>query len=118
MLLARAENQRVADLAAYAGATAFARERSVSDMEEAALHVAVLNGETRSDVTVLLVSSPVDADRDAVEVRVAAQADLILAPLVGLGDRLNSVAVAIADLSRGTGLCVAALDPAGPGIVM
>ena len=85
-------------------------------MQEAAFHVAELNGVGREQVTIGLRQSPVDGENQAVAVTVSESRGLILAPIVGLGSRLTSSASAVVELSRGLGLCVAALDQNGLGV--
>lgn len=116
MTLSRIQNQRVADLAAYAGATGWGRTSSDEVMRETALHVAELNGVGREHVTVSLRRSPVNGENQAVAVAIFEDRDLILAPIVGLGERLRSTASAVVELRRSLGLCVAALDENGSGI--
>ncbi|HEY9250890.1 MAG TPA: hypothetical protein VIO38_17235, partial [Rariglobus sp.] len=106
----------IADLAAYAGATAWGRTSSEDVMREAAFHVAELNGVGREQVTIGLRQSPVNGENQAVAVTVSESRDLILAPIVGLGSRLTSSASAVVELRRGLGLCVAALDQNGLGV--
>ncbi len=116
MTLARTQNQRVADLAAYAGATAWGRTSSEDVMRETAFHVAELNGAGREQVTIELRRSPANGENQAVAVTISDSRDLILAPIAGLGKKLISGASAVVELRRSLGVCVAALDQNGPGI--
>ncbi|MBL8582442.1 MAG: hypothetical protein JNL61_09470, partial [Rhizobiaceae bacterium] len=67
-LLKRVENQRAADLASYAGAIAYDKTKSETDMTKAAKNVALLNGIAASDVQVSLVPSPRNVKNKAVSV--------------------------------------------------
>ncbi|MGB3643506.1 MAG: Tad domain-containing protein [Mesorhizobium sp.] len=116
MTLTRTQNQRIADLAAYAGAIAWGRTSSEDVMRETAFHVAELNGATLEQVTVGLRQSPVNSENQAVAVTVSDTQGLILAPIVGLGSSLTSNVSAVVELRRSLGLCVAALDQNGPGV--
>src|ERR1700676_1894585 len=57
-LLTKVEDQRVADLAAYAGATAYNSTASTTTMNSVIGAVAVLNGVPSANVTGSLVASP------------------------------------------------------------
>src|SRR5262249_7747474 len=63
------ENQRVADLAAFAAATAYNPDSSVS-ITTIADNVASLNGVAPSAVTAALVTSPTGSGKQAVQVMV------------------------------------------------
>src|SRR5262245_12130396 len=67
-LLTRAENQRVADAAAYAAAVAYTSTTSTSTMTSVANRVAALNGISSTAVTASLVTSPKTATNQAVKV--------------------------------------------------
>ena len=57
-VLARVENPRIADLASYSGAIAYAATSSQAAMTDAARNMAVLNGIVPGSVSVALIDSP------------------------------------------------------------
>src|SRR5690349_2366904 len=87
-LLARAENQRVADLAAYAGALAYNATSDTAKMTSAVNKVAGLNGIDVADVTTSLVTSPKTATNQAVTVQIRTGNILLLAPILGASSSL------------------------------
>jgi len=54
----KAENQRIADLAAYAGAAAYSSANSSADMNAAVARIAVLNGIASTAASASLINSP------------------------------------------------------------
>ena len=87
-LLTKVENQRVADLAAYAGALAYNTSNSTVDMTTAANNVAALNNIPSSAVTVTLVTSPSGDGQSAVDVQISTQVPLLLSEILGSGPQL------------------------------
>ena len=89
-LLTKSENQRVADLASYAGAVAYSRDESETAMKAAARHVAALNGVAAKDVTIALVVSPRsdESEARAVAVTITTVNPLALARVLGTGPEL------------------------------
>ena len=69
-LLVKTENQRVADLAAYAGALAYNSNGTTTSMTSAANAVASLNGIASANVSASLVNSPTGDGNQAVQVTV------------------------------------------------
>lgn len=117
-LLVQVSNQRVADAAAYAGALAFSASESELDMVAAAQQVADLNGVDASGLSVVLVTSPRDADLQAVRAVVATHNTLLLAPILGVDPDLTISAAAYASISAPTAACIIALDPASSGVTL
>src|SRR6185437_7049338 len=78
-LLVRTENQRVADLAAYAGALAYNSTASTDSMTSAVNQVAALNGVASSAVAATLVSSPSGDGNQAVRVNLSTTLPVYLA---------------------------------------
>lgn len=117
-LLGRAENQRVADIAAYAGALAYLNSKDTSDMTNAANRAAELNGIPSSSVTAGLVPSPRGIG-EAVAVSISTQQQLILATIVGADTSMEVRANAIAEFSGGSNpACLIALDGSLSGITL
>ena len=118
-LLDRAENQRVADLAAFAGALAYHQTGSNAAMSAAADRIASLNGIEPGSVTASLVPSPRSADSDAVVVTIATERPLVLARLVGASASLPVSAKAYAEMGgEGMAACIIALAANQTGVTL
>ena len=117
-LVVSAKTQRVADLAAYAGALALASTSSEDSMRLAGRHVATLNGLAATDVTLALVASPRDGTKQAVKASVSLQKTLFLAPVLGVGTTLAINSEAFAQVAGGTASCILALAAGGTGVTM
>ncbi|QYE36589.1 hypothetical protein KZX46_12120 [Polymorphobacter sp. PAMC 29334] len=120
-VLEKVENQRVADLSAYAGAVAYNAATSTSTattaMTSAAQAVAVLNGIPAAKVTAAIVPSPTGtANTNAVRVTVTTSVPLIFARLVGSSATLAVPAQAYAELRPSVGSCILALSPSAGGV--
>lgn len=109
-LLARVENQRVADLASYAGAIAYASTDSEPAMTSAARNIASMNGIDPATVSVTLVDSPKTAGAKAVGVTVRTQETLLLSRFVSDRGSLSIVASALAEVGKA--------DNATPGCIL
>jgi len=117
-VLAKVETQRVADLSANAGATAYARRQNVSDMTMAAQGVAILNGIARANVGVTLEPSPVDPGSNAVRVTITTQRTLVLARVLNTRQYLDVEVDALAAAVAGGSACIQALSPSGSGVTL
>jgi hypothetical protein len=117
-LVTRAENQRVADLAAFAGALAYNSTSSTSSMTEAANAVAVLNGIPAAKVKASLVTSPKTASSQAVTVEIATSNVLFLAPVLGGSSTLPIETSAFVELGATTPACIIALNSAETGVTL
>lgn len=119
-LLDDARNQRVADLASFAGALAYAETKSESRMTAAAVNVAVLNGVAAEDVVATLQNSPKNASAKAVSVTILTDRELFLTRLINPRDTLNVHAAAISEVGGGQGTpgCVLALSPTQSGVTL
>lgn len=118
-LLDRAENQRVADLAAFAGALAYSSTSSTSAMNAAVARVAGLNGIDVSKVSASLVESPRSAKNTAVTVQIATSRNLVLAPILGAQSTLPVVTDAYAEVSgNATPPCIIALSGSESGVTL
>ena len=117
-LLTRASNQRVADIAAFAGALQFSNGANETQMRQGALQVALLNGIGADQVDVSLEASPRGTGK-AVHVRIVSQQALVLASVLG-GNTMLTIGVdsyAIIGQS-GTPTCILALDAGLSGVVL
>jgi hypothetical protein len=117
-LLSKVENQRVADLAAYAGALAYNTTNSTTAMTTAADSVAALNNVPAGDVNVSLVSSPSGDGQSAVEATISTQVPLLLSQIVGSGPNLPVNSTGFAELEAGTPACIIALKAGGTGVTL
>ena len=117
-LLVQSENQRVADLAAYAGAMAYNANGTTSSMTSAANAVASLNGVPSSGVTASLVSSPTGDGNQAVKVLVSTSLPVYLASVVGGSTSLPVKASSYAELNVHTAGCIIALSAGGAGVTL
>lgn len=136
-LLAKSENQRVADLASYSGALAYIETSTLTEeqrqdaMRAAANRIAAMNGVDPADVAVALVASPRSAGASAVQVQINTSQPLILAQILGAGPEIGAAAGAFTELgtaavpveeeeegSNASGGCIVALAPGGSGITL
>ena len=117
-LLVKTQNQRVADLAAYAGALAYNANATTASMTSAADAVAALNGLASSNVAATLVSSPTGDGNQAVRVAVQTSLPLYLAAVVGGSTSLSVSSTSYAELNVQTTGCIIALSGAGAGVTL
>ena len=117
-LLTRADNQRVADLAAYAAAVSYTSSASTSTMTSVANRVAALNGIPSTAVTATLVTSPKTASNQAVHVQIQTSNTLLLAPVLGAAATLPVRVNAYAEVGGSTPACIIALNSAQTGVTM
>lgn len=118
----RAENQRISDLAAYAGAVAYSKQDSEARMRAAALNVVALNGGNPANATVQLVASPVEPSSHAVRVEMAGMQPTFLSAILNDVATVPVNAGATALVGQGDdeqgGACILALDPGQSGITL
>lgn len=117
-VLAKAETQRVADLAANAGASAYGRNQNATDATLAAQGVGILNGVARADIGVTLEPSPLVPSAKAVRVTITTQRTLLLARVIDSRESLRVKVTALAATNAATPACIQALDPAGSGVTL
>lgn len=117
-LLTRVENQRVADLAAFAGAIAYNSSGSTTTMNAAIAKVATLNGMPTGTVSGTLVTSPTGSGNQAVSVTVSTSKLLLLAPVLGSNSSLTINAGAQAEIAAQATGCIIALNGSGTGVTL
>ncbi len=118
-LVTKGNNQRIADLAAYAGALAYAsNSSSTTAMSAAAKNVGVLNGVAATAVTASLVTSPRVSADSAVSVTVATTNVLLLAPVLRSGSSLPVSAKSFAQMAPTASSCMLALSASGTGVAL
>jgi Flp pilus assembly protein TadG len=115
-LLVKTENQRVADLAAYAGALAYNGSSSTSSMSSAAKAIAALNRVPAAAVTATLIASPTGDGNQSVHVQVSTKTPLYLAQVVGAHTSVTVTATSDAELNARATPCVLALSGGGTGV--
>lgn len=117
-LLQKAENQRVADLAAYAGALVYGATGSSTSAASAANNVAALNG-FPSGASSAVVASPIANDSNSdVKVTVTSSVPLLLARVLTTSTTLAVTATAYAEVKSDAPGCVIALSGSGTGVTM
>ncbi len=114
-LLQKTENQRAADLAAYAGGLVYNSTGSTDSATSAAANVAALNGMTCSSCA-SYVSSPSGDGNHAIEVSVTTNLPLHLARVLTSNTTLPVTATAYAEIINSAPGCIIALSPGGTGI--
>ena len=117
-LLTKSENQRVADLAAYAGALAYNSTSSSTSMTAAAQRVAAMNGIPASSVSATLVTSPRSSSSQAVLVNISTSNLVLLAPVTKTTTSLTIGASSYAQLGAQTAPCIIALSGSGSGVTL
>lgn len=117
-LVQKAQYQRVADLAAYAGATSYSATSSTSSMSTQAKWLANLNGVASSGVSIALVSSPSGDGNQAVKVVISGSRALSLVSVLGAPDNTRISASAYAELRSAGPACIMALSQNGSGVTL
>ena len=117
-LSVQANNQRTADLAAYAGALAYSSGSSTVLMASAAKRVGELNGVAPANVAVDLVTSPRNSANQAVRAVITVDNPLFLAPILGVSNTVRVVTLSYAELGVGVSGCIIALDATKTGITL
>lgn len=117
-LLHKVEDQRIADAAAFAAATAYGASSSNS-ITSVADAVATLNGIPTSAINASLVTSPSGDGDQAVEVTVNTQTPLLLSKVLGNRQaNLPVTATSFAEIKGGAPGCIIALNGAGAGVAL
>ncbi|WP_244493883.1 MULTISPECIES: TadE/TadG family type IV pilus assembly protein [Mesorhizobium] len=119
-LVQQADNQRVADLSAYAGALAYNANKSTDQMTATAVGVAVLNGVDAANVQVSLVASPRTTGVNAVSVSINTYRTLFLARVLNDRQQLQIYANSVAEVGAQpqTPGCMLALDGTQTGVTL
>lgn len=119
-LVQQAQNQRVADLSAYAGALAYNTTKSTDQMTAAAVNVAVLNGAPAASVTASLIASPKTTGVNAVTVSISTQQNLLLARVLQNRQQLQITSNSVVEVGAQpqTPGCVLALDGTQTGVTL
>lgn len=113
---ALSQNQRVADLAAYAGALGYNASGSTAGMTSAVSRIATLNGLAPTAITATYGTSPTGDGNPAVLATVNTTNPIYFASAVGAGTAVSINAKAYAELKAGTPGCITAIQPGGSGI--
>ena len=119
-LVQQADNQRIADLSAYAGALAYNTTKSTDQMTAAAVNVAALNGVPAASVTASLIASPKTAGVNAVTVSISTQQNLLLARVLQSRQQLQITSNSVVEVGAQpqTPGCVLALDGTRTGVTL
>jgi hypothetical protein len=115
--VARAQDQRIADMAAYAAAVAYSGNGgSTSALTAAASRIATLNGLASNAVSASLVTSPTGDGNSAVKAVVSTTVPIYLSGVLGNGPTIPVAATSYAEMRGGTPGCITALQTSGTGI--
>ncbi|MHB8529382.1 MAG: pilus assembly protein TadG-related protein, partial [Caulobacteraceae bacterium] len=117
-VLVKVQDQRIADLAAYAGATAYNATGSTASMTSVIDNVAALNGVAAGAVTGTLVNSPSGDGNQAVHVAINTSVPLFLSQVLGSSATLPVGVQSFAELKANAQGCVIALNGAGSGVTL
>jgi Putative Flp pilus-assembly TadE/G-like len=117
-LLARSQDQRAADLAAYGAAVVYGNTSSTTTAQAAANNIAALNGIPTGGATYALVASPTGDGNQAVQVGVTTTEPLVLARVLGTGNTLTVKAASTAEFAVNSPACIIALNSAGAGVAL
>jgi Flp pilus assembly protein TadG len=116
-LMTKAEDQRIADLAAYSGALAYSSSSQTSAMTSAVTSAAQLNGLSSSQVSASVTTSPSGDGNTAVMVTVTTVQPLYLTELVSGKTSATITASAYAEITSGSA-CMLALNTGGTGVTL
>ncbi len=117
-VLIKTQNQRIADLAAYAGATAYNATSSTDSMTSVIDNVAALNGIPAADVTGSLVTSPSGDGNQAVRVNITTSMPILISQVVGSAASVSVAVQSLAELKANAQGCIIALNTAGTGVTL
>lgn len=117
-LLVKVQTQRIADVAAFAGALAYSTSSSTTTMQAQGGAIAVLNGLPSSAVTLTLeAASPRNASNPAVKAVVTREQPFFLAGIFNLPANIGISSSAYAEMATSTS-CLLALNGSGSGITL
>jgi hypothetical protein len=117
-LATKAENQRVADLGAYAGAVAYNASGSTVIMRSVVSNVAALNGLAPGAIVADVVNSPTGDGAQAVRVSVTTTSAFALTRVLGGAATAQVAAASFAELKASAKGCIVALNPSGSGVTL
>ncbi|MEN3973803.1 Tad domain-containing protein [Emcibacter sp. SYSU 3D8] len=120
VLVTEAHNQRVSDLASYAGAVAY---NSVSSGKEAAAtaaaqRITAMNGVPSDKVTVTFPTSVKTPGAVSVQAQVTTEYPLLIARVLNASTKVPVTTDAFTEISGGAASCILALDAGGTGVTM
>lgn len=113
---AMSKNQRIADIAAYAGGIGYNNTGSTSGINNAIARIATLNGLSSSAVTASYTASPSGDGNNAIQAQVQTANPIYLASTFGMGSSLTVTSRSYAEIKAGTPGCITALQTSGTGI--
>lgn len=117
-LMLRQRAQRMADIAAYAGAMTYNATSSTTAMTDAVARIAVINGYASANVTPTLGTSPSGDGNQAVLVTVTSSVTLGLSTMIKAGTTLPITATAYAEIKSSAIGCIIALNGSGTGVTL
>ncbi len=117
-LLIKTDDQRIADLAAYAGGLAYTTNNTTASMTSAAQAVAALNGVAAGNVAAALIASPSGDGNQSVKVTISTNMPLYLAEMLGAKTSLPVSSAAYAEIKAAGSGCIIALNSGGTGVTL
>jgi len=116
--LAKVDDQRVADSAAYAGALAYNSQSTTAAMNSAVGNLATLNGFSAGAAAASLVTSPSGDGNSAVQVTITTASPLHLAEIFRSGTTLSVTATSYAEVKPNAPACIIALQSGATGVTL
>ncbi len=116
--LAKVDDQRVADSAAYAGALAYNAQTTTAAMNSAVGNLATLNGFSAGAAAASLVTSPSGDGNSAVQVTITTASPLYLAEIFRSGTTLPITATSYAEVKPNAPACIIALQSGATGVTL
>lgn len=113
--VAKARNQRVADVAAIGAALSGQWDSANAVAQNSAMNLVLLNGLLANNVVAAVASSPTGDGENAAQVDVTTSIPLNFARVLGFGAGMNVSSRAIAEFSFNVPACVVGLSPSGIG---
>ncbi|MGH6876668.1 MAG: hypothetical protein ACREHV_04730, partial [Rhizomicrobium sp.] len=119
-LYQRLQDQRVADIAAVAGARVYDETQSPSAVSTAVTNIAAINGVSSGSIAESIVSSPTGDGNEAVEITVRSHAQRYFSQLL-VGPTASYIpvsAASYAEMKPGGAGCIIALSSSGTGVTV
>jgi hypothetical protein len=117
-LLARMEDQRIADLAAFTGGIVYNATSSTTQANSAVSNIVALNGLSSASATPSIVTSPSGDGNSAVLVSVTTTKPLLLSRVLTSNSSLSINATSYAELKANAQACIIALSASGTGVTL
>jgi hypothetical protein len=113
---ALAQDQRVADIAAYSGALAYNNTGNATGISNAVSRIATLNGLSANAISATMTTSPTGDGNNAIQAQVTTASPIYFASAIGAGKTITVGSTSYAEIKAGTPGCITALQTSGTGI--